>query len=78
MPHPGQVLFPAHPDRLLESKWSRVGPGAHRHFWVSRVDREGSVYLSAVLDETFVEVFPWRELRDRDRWSPGWSVGCAQ
>ncbi len=76
MAHQGQQNHPNHPDRLLASKWSRIGEGLHRHFWISHMDREGSVYMTSVLDESFVEVFHWRELRDRERWSPGWSVGC--
>lgn len=65
---------PRHPKHLAGSKWSRVGDEFDfRHWEVSSFDKSSSdVVLFAVLDKSTKIRFPWRDLRDRDLWEPGW------
>jgi tryptophan-rich hypothetical protein len=65
--------MPSNPDKLPGSKWTAVTPSDRRKHWqVVRVDKKsGNVELEAVLDNHRKRL-AWRELRDRDRWRPGW------
>lgn len=65
---------PIHPRHLLGSKWSSA-PGAHEHcHWevIEHRKRAQAVVLRATLDAATTLVIPWRDLRDRERWVPGW------
>lgn len=64
---------PSRRDRLVASKWSRASAEcALRHFEVRAVRSDGTVELFSVLDPRVVERLPWRALRDRTQWLPGW------
>ena len=68
-------VHPRHPTHLVDSKWTRVdGEHTYRHWVISEHRKErGVVRARAVLD-TAVEIeLPWRELRDRALWEPGWT-----
>lgn len=72
---PTAPVHPRHPTHLLESKWSRVdGALEFRHWVISEHHKtRGVVRARAVLD-TDVEIeLPWRELRNRTLWEPGWT-----
>ena len=65
---------PVHPDRLEGSAWTSRSPDhpyAHYEVVAFRKKR-GEVELMATLDRSSRVVAPWRELRDRSRWEPGW------
>ena len=69
-----QINHPRHPSQLESSKWtsteSRIG---FRHFEVDSVDtKTGTAVLRPTLDRSQVLEIPWRELRDRQVWLPGW------
>lgn len=66
-------LAPHNPSKLLGSHWSRVNPEDRgKHWEVVRFDRRtGDVVLRGVLTGEEVRM-PWRDLRDRERWLPGW------
>ena len=75
--HRAQRPHPIHPDRLLHSAWSvaeaRQQEMEHCHWEViTHLKRRGEVVLRATLDERCTITIPWRELRDRERWTPGW------
>jgi len=64
---------PRHPGRLAGSKWSRCdGDDGLCHYVAIEVSRD-EVVLQAVLDPRIVLRLPWRALRDRARWRPGWT-----
>ena len=67
---------PRHPRRLLTSKWSCCAPQDERpnglvHFVVIGVSGDDAD-LQSVLSPEVTLVMPWRGLRDRARWTPGW------
>lgn len=79
-------LHPAHPVKLVGSKWTRVVEPAEQdpdtrnleerctHFVVTQhLVKAGEVELSSVLVSGHTVRVPWRALRDRARWRPGWS-----
>ncbi|MFB6374994.1 MAG: TIGR02450 family Trp-rich protein [Bradymonadaceae bacterium] len=55
------------------SHWTAVEPDERRKHWevVRYAHEDGEVTLRAVLDGETVTI-PWRELRDREVWTPGW------
>lgn len=63
---------PARPDRLIGSAWTRVDEAwGYRHWEV--VARDGdAVIVAAVLARACQHRLPWRALRDRAIWHPGW------
>lgn len=65
---------PQHPRHLPGTKWtSRVGLYASRHWEVEVVrEKAGLVRLRAALFREEVIEIPWRGLRDRADWMPGW------
>lgn len=64
---------PANPKKLSATKWtSAVGLFDYRHWEVSSVDGDDAV-LTAVLNADSTMRIPWRDLRDRDVWAPGWN-----
>ena len=69
-----QTPAPQNPDKLLDSKWTAVEVEELRKHWqVTAFDEEsGEATLEAVLDGHEV-VVPWRQLRDREQWRPGWA-----
>ena len=69
----GPVHHPVHPRHLVGSKWSDLDPseGARHYEVVAFARRRGTVTLLAVLTGARREL-PWRALRDRGRWAPGW------
>lgn len=74
--HALQRPYPVHPRHLLGSKWSRADGCddlQYRHWEVVRHEKKrGEVVLRATLDRDVELSFPWRMLRDRSRWLPGW------
>jgi len=68
---------PAHPKRLVGSKWTAVEVVDRERHWVvvalepRRTGGERRVTLEAVLTGSR-RARPWRELRDRAVWRPGW------
>jgi tryptophan-rich hypothetical protein len=64
---------PRHPGRLVGSKWtSRDDELPYRH-WVVTELTDGQVVLQSVLCPGMMLRRPWRELRERPRWQPGWA-----
>lgn len=66
---------PQSPNQLVGSSWTRAGAGAGplRHFEVvAHNHKTGMVTLRPALEPDAGIELPWRELRDRARWSPGW------
>lgn len=70
---------PLSPKKLLLSKWTAVHPrDKEKHFLVTQVlepDQPGGAVESVELEAVHsrrTRVLPWRELRDPDRWRPGW------
>ncbi len=62
---------PHHPDKLVGTQWTAVDPEEGRRHW-QVLERSGDkALLRAVLDGVTHEL-PWRDLRDRARWTPGW------
>lgn len=66
---------PIHPTHLESSAWSRVDDALpHRHWQAHTFKKKsGQLVLRAVLDASVEVTIPWRELRDRDLWEPGWT-----
>jgi len=63
---------PAHPARLVGSAWTR-GDDAWRYCHWEVVTRDGDdVVVCATLDRARTHRLPWRALRDRAVWTPGW------
>jgi tryptophan-rich hypothetical protein len=67
------MTAPHSPDKLVGSKWTAVDVESRRKHWevISFDDDAGEVTLRAVIDAE-TKAIPWRNLRDRDRWKPGW------
>lgn len=74
--HTSPRPHPVHPKFLVGSKWSRAPEYdaiEYRHWEVVRHNKKrGEVVLRATLDRDAELCFPWRELRDRSKWLPGW------
>ena len=64
---------PHNPEKLVGTKWTAVEVELRRKHWevVSYQPDTGEVSLRAVLDGA-AETIPWRHLRDRSQWRPGW------
>lgn len=63
---------PHDPEKLPGTEWTATDPEERRKHWeVVEVSEEGEATLRAVIDGETKQL-PWRELRDRDRWRPGW------
>ncbi len=63
---------PAHPRRLETTGWtSAAGLFDYRHWEVERVDGDDAVLRAVLAPEVSLRV-PWRQLRDRACWAPGW------
>lgn len=66
---------PVHPSRLEGSAWSRVDNTLEHRHWQAHtfMKKSGMIVLRAVLEASVEVTIPWRELRDRQLWEPGWS-----
>jgi tryptophan-rich hypothetical protein len=65
-------LAPRHPRHLAGSAWTwRGNPDELCHWRVIEVHGDEAV-LQPILAPTRTLRLPWRELRERARWSPGW------
>jgi tryptophan-rich hypothetical protein len=64
---------PHNPDKLVGTKWTAANPQNRRKHWevVEHVEAD-QVLLRAVLDGESITI-PWRDLRNRDDWQPGWT-----
>ncbi|MGY6587719.1 MAG: TIGR02450 family Trp-rich protein [Wenzhouxiangella sp.] len=66
-----------HPKKLLHSKWTAVTPvNREKHFVVTEVDFDDDqavihCRIEAVMSKRDRDI-DWRELKDRQRWLPGW------
>lgn len=75
MPAP---VHPRHPTHLVGSRWTRSeaepAGAPFRHFEVSVYrSRVHTVRMRALLSPTLEIEIPWRNLRNRKHWSPGWA-----
>jgi tryptophan-rich hypothetical protein len=69
---------PTSPRLLVGSKWTRSDAACPlHHYEVRHVDARGTVELFAVLQPQVVQRIPWRSLRDRGAWQPGWTSTAA-
>jgi tryptophan-rich hypothetical protein len=68
------VNAPHEPSKLPGSHWTAVDPEERRKHWevVRYAEEEDEVTLRAVIDGETVTI-PWRDLRDREVWKPGWA-----
>lgn len=72
MPTRDPPPWPAHARHLVGSAWTRVGgDDGLAHYQVVEV-RGAEAVLAAVLAPARRQQIPWRDLRDRGRWRPGW------
>lgn len=68
------MTYPNHIKQILGAAWTAADPTLpYRHFVVEFVTKAGDVQLEAVLDRGYKMSLPWRDLRDRARWTPGWA-----
>lgn len=67
---------PVHPARLEGSAWTSRSPDhPYAHYEILEFRKKtGEVELRATLDRSSRVLAPWRELRDRSRWEPGWGA----
>lgn len=81
MSHANTHTHPRHPNQLLKTKWTRLAPEpaapgqvclAHWEVEEYRPSRQ-EVVLRASLDKARKLCLPWRALRDREQWTPGWT-----
>lgn len=63
---------PRHPGKLAASKWTSCDPDLPYCHWIVIEVSGDSVVLQSVLAADVTLRRPWRSLRDRTRWSPGW------
>lgn len=65
---------PTNPKKLPGTEWTAVEPEDKRKHWqvLHFEKKKGEVVLEAVLDHHRLRL-PWRELRNRDEWRPGWT-----
>jgi tryptophan-rich hypothetical protein len=69
-----EPIYPRHPRQVPGSKWTSppaVHPFCHWEVEALRPST-GVAVLRATLDPHHKLLIPWRELRDRARWLPGW------
>ena len=68
-----ETIHPVHPRQLSGTPWTRVHPEDDRkHFHVEAFAKKtGEVIMRPVLGGDVLR-FPWKELRDRSKWKPGW------
>lgn len=64
---------PRHPRKLAGSKWTCRNTELPFCHWVVVEVTGDDVVLQSVLEKTTKLRVPWRSLRDRARWAPGWS-----
>lgn len=63
---------PARASNLMATKWTSATPVLGRRHWeVLRVEG-AEAELRSALDRLTTHRLPWRELRDRGQWTPGW------
>lgn len=67
------MTAPQTPDKLIGSKWTSTTVDQRRKHWevTSYQPDTGRATLRAVIDG-HTEAIPWRNLRNRDDWQPGW------
>lgn len=65
---------PRHPRRLAGSKWTSHDPALPYCHWIVIEVSRGEVELQAILAPAARVRLPWRGLRERPRWEPGWSL----
>lgn len=65
---------PAHPRLLVGSAWTRLPSDWTYHHWTVVARLDDDVIARAVLDPTCERRLPWRALRDRACWLPGWQT----
>lgn len=60
-------------DKLEGTHWTRLqSEDGYRHFSVAALSKKaGIATLSPVLGGPDIEL-PWRDLRNREEWVPGW------
>lgn len=63
---------PQHPRQLARSKWTSRVPTLERCHWTVIEVSGDEVVLASVLPPTVAHRIPWRALRDRAQWAPGW------
>lgn len=66
---------PRHPGNLAGSKWSSRGASLPYLHWIVIEVSGDEVVLQAVLSPATTHRMPWRGLRERERWQPGWQPG---
>ncbi|MEZ4398442.1 MAG: TIGR02450 family Trp-rich protein [Kofleriaceae bacterium] len=66
------TLAPNRPDRLVGSAWTRADVAWRYRHWQIVARRGDVVELAAVLAPHERRQLPWRGLRDRAVWLPGW------
>jgi tryptophan-rich hypothetical protein len=73
-------IHPRHPTHLVGSRWTRNAVGRLRHYEVIAFSKRGGwVEMRPALEPSALLRRPWRELRDREAWLPGWvSVPCTE
>ncbi len=64
---------PRSPANLAGSKWTSRDPALAYCHWVVIARSGDDVVLQSVLSPATTMQIPWRGLRDRERWQPGWS-----
>jgi len=67
-------LSPTNKRHLIGSKWSAQIDCAleFRHWHVVALSKDGIATLAASLNSAERMSLPWRKLRDRTLWTPGW------
>lgn len=71
-------VHPRHPTHLVGSRWTRTqkeplgAPYLHYEV-VTYGSRTRLVCLRSLLSPALEIEFPWRDLRDRQYWLPGWT-----
>lgn len=65
---------PSDVRRLVGSAWTSAAAIEGRRHWVVAAVRGDEAELRSVLTPIARHRVPWRALRDRRRWAPGWQV----
>lgn len=63
---------PATARRLVGTAWTSATSIDGRRHWVVAAVRGDDAELRSVLAPIVRHALPWRGLRDRERWLPGW------